>query len=143
LFKFKNLKDNKGFTLIELMVVVSIIGILAAVAVPKLTGAADKAKDVGIMTFANSIKTGMEMHAMMNSGDYPEMSSWKDNSFKPLSENLDMVDSDESMEDYYLEKVLYKSNSGDTETYEIEFVGESENHYYLNENGFHESDPNE
>ena len=43
LVKTKNKKQN-GFTLIELMVVVAIVGILTAVGLPKLTEAQDKAK---------------------------------------------------------------------------------------------------
>ncbi|MDI3477749.1 MAG: type pilus assembly protein PilA [Thermoanaerobacterium sp.] len=37
-------KDEKGFTLIELIVVIAILGILAAIAVPRYTGTLNQAK---------------------------------------------------------------------------------------------------
>ena len=40
---FKKLKDKKGFTLVELIVVLVILAILAALLVPALTGYIDKA----------------------------------------------------------------------------------------------------
>ena len=52
-------KGNKvnGFTLIELMVVVAIVGILSGVGLPQLLKAQDKAKDaVAIATLTNAAK---------------------------------------------------------------------------------------
>ena len=50
-------KKQNGFTLIELMVVVAIVGVLSAVGLPALTKAKDKAKDsAAIATLTNAAK---------------------------------------------------------------------------------------
>jgi type II secretion system protein G len=41
----RKIRNNKGFTLIELMIVVVIIGILAALAIPRFSKASDRAKE--------------------------------------------------------------------------------------------------
>ena len=50
-------KKQDGFTLIELMVVVAIVGVLSSVGVPQLLKAQDKAKDsAAIATLTNAAK---------------------------------------------------------------------------------------
>ncbi len=61
---------NKAFTLIELLIVVAIIGILAAIAVPNFLQAQLKAKIARVEGDLRAMKTAIEMYRLDNSG-YP------------------------------------------------------------------------
>ena len=61
---------KRGFTLIELMIVVSIIGVLSAIVVPKLMQRAQEAKVTAAMMQIKNFKTALEMFYLDN-GFYP------------------------------------------------------------------------
>lgn len=56
-------RTQKGFTLIELMIVVAIIGILAAVALPAYQTYTKKAKFTEVVLATSSVKTAVELCA--------------------------------------------------------------------------------
>lgn len=56
----KKMKENKGFTLVELIVVIVILAILAAILVPALLGYIDKAKSQQVVLNAKSCLTAAQ-----------------------------------------------------------------------------------
>jgi type IV pilus assembly protein PilA len=58
----RHLRDQRGFTLIEILVVILIIGILAAIAIPSFISQKDKATDSGAKSFVRNMQTAQEAY---------------------------------------------------------------------------------
>ena len=56
-----NIKEKKGFTLIELIIVIVILGILAAIAIPKFIGFSKEAKISALHGIEGSLKSAMSI----------------------------------------------------------------------------------
>src|SRR2546423_1817633 len=79
-------QQNRGFTLIEILIVVMLVGALAAVAVPRYAGAKDKAYQAAMAADLRAAAVLEEQYAADNHGQYFSGSATNDlplNGFTP------------------------------------------------------------
>lgn len=62
---------NRGFTLIEILIVVVILGILAAIVIPQFTSAADEAKESSLRSQLQTVRGQIELYNVQQ-GAYPD-----------------------------------------------------------------------
>jgi general secretion pathway protein G len=64
---------RRGFTLIEILIVVVILGILAAVVVPQFTNAADDANDAAVRSQLQTLRGQIELYRAQNTPSDPTL----------------------------------------------------------------------
>ncbi|MDF2546497.1 MAG: putative type pilin [Anaerosolibacter sp.] len=62
----KKLRNRKGFTLIELIVVIAILGILAVIAIPRFVGMRESANEGAVIANLRTIQNAAEIAAAEN-----------------------------------------------------------------------------
>lgn len=105
-------QNQRGFTLVELMIVIVIVGILAAVAVPIYQGNVKKAKMSECDATLGTIRTALRVYYAEH-GKYPTAN---DEPVTNLSSSLDLSASD--LTGKYFPAHVYKLTSSDS-TYTI------------------------
>jgi len=65
-----DLRNNRGFTLIEIMVVIVILALLAALVGPKIIGRSDDAKIADVKVQIRNLETALKLYKLDN-GLYP------------------------------------------------------------------------
>jgi general secretion pathway protein G len=65
------MRSRSGFTLVEILIVVVILGILAAIVVPQFTNASEEAKDSRLMQDLQCVRSQIELYKIQHNGVVP------------------------------------------------------------------------
>ena len=80
-------RKAQGFTLVEILIVVVILGILAAIVIPQFTSASETAKASSLTSQLQTIRSQLELYQVQHNGDYPALTA---SSWAPLTGTTDV-----------------------------------------------------
>ncbi len=65
------MKAEKGFTLVEILIVVVILGILAAIVIPQFTSASTEAKEAALVSDIQAMRSQIELYKIHHNDELP------------------------------------------------------------------------
>jgi type IV pilus assembly protein PilA len=113
--KFRERSNGEsGFTLVELLVVMLILGLLAAIAIPSFFNQRDKAKDADAKAGVRTAQTAMETYSTDNDGSYANATA------------DDLVTIEETLNDVNITDV-----TSDADSYSLEVTSTTDNTFTI------------
>ncbi|MCD6304482.1 MAG: prepilin-type N-terminal cleavage/methylation domain-containing protein [Planctomycetes bacterium] len=76
-------RKNTGFTLVEILIVVIILGILAAIVIPQFTEASNDARVSALVSDLQTVRSQIELYKVQHKDEYPGTvnGTWSINNF--------------------------------------------------------------
>ena len=62
---------TRGFTLVEILIVVVILGILAAIVIPQFTDASTEAKESSLMSDLQTVRSQIQLYKIQHNDNFP------------------------------------------------------------------------
>lgn len=118
--KLTKMRNQKGFTLVELMVVVAILGILVAIAIPVYQNVTQSAKDKVDAANIRTIQGAITMYLVDNSGKYVNVALAADGGITIGTVTGDLVP------DYLREMPINPNSASDPQTTYVKAAGAGE-----------------
>ena len=66
-------RQNAGFTLVEILIVVTILGILAALVIPQVSQASDSARSSTLKSQLQTVRAQLQLYQTQHAGSFPTL----------------------------------------------------------------------
>ncbi len=134
-------KRQTGFTLVEILIVVVILGILAAIVVPQMGTATDLAKDNSLQMTIRRVRNQISVYKAEHGGNAPSLANFEDQmtTLSKIDGSTAAIGTSGYPFGPYIDKMPVNSNTG-TSTISAGAVGSSAWYYNETDGAFHAND---